>query len=411
MNKEIYTLKNGLKVVLCQDLSKHCSIFEIIVNFGGINKEVIIENKEYKIKDGVAHFIEHLLIENSIYGNSIYEFEKNYTYSNGSTSSKITNFYINSVYNFEEDLVKLINIVNNPKFTKDDIETTKHAIIKELMMSNDNKFKDFEKEKYNCLFDNIKFPNTLGNIDDIKSFDYDYIKFIYDAIYQANNQTIIVSGNFDSKKVIKLIEDTYDKIKKKNIAFSYPLKKEKDSVIKKEAIIKKDIHQEYVEIDYKIDINHLNNYEKVKLTYYLNYFLSDLFSPTSTLYHQLVGKKIIETNINCYYEIINNYLIIGIGCYTNNSLELIESILNKIKTFNLNKEHFELKKKKSIIDIILREDSLSSIVDPFIDNIIEFNYDEIDKIEDIENHNFIDYQNIIKNLNFNNYCILKMVKK
>lgn len=408
---KIYTLKNGLKLILYQDTTKHRALANLFVKFGGLNKKVLLDNNQFKIIDGTAHFLEHLLIEHSIYGNSLVEFEKNRTRSNGCTNKDVTEFYIDSVYNFEEELVKLVNIVNNPNFTKIDIEETKPAIIKEIMMKKDNKFIDLAKKDYECIFKNIKFPNTLGEVSDIENINYEYIKTCYNIFYQPKNQILFISGNFDINKIKKLVEKTYEENNRKQVKYEIENIEETEEIIKKEDYINKDTHLDYIRLNYKVDVSHLTNKDQVKLSFYLEYFLSYLFNASSKTYNDLVKEKVCDYDISYNYENIDKFLLITIGTYTNQHDKFIEKIKNAMKVKNLNEKNFELKKKKTIIDLILREDNLSSMIGPFIDNIISYNYYNIDTIEDIEKQNFIDYQKVINDLDFSNYCVTKILKE
>lgn len=100
---EIYTLDNGLKLIFYQDTSKHSVVADLIVKYGGIHNIFIFDGKEYKVEDGIAHFLEHLLIEHSIYGNALINFRENYINTNGVTSIDKTRFYIHTVHDFEEN--------------------------------------------------------------------------------------------------------------------------------------------------------------------------------------------------------------------------------------------------------------------------------------------------------------------
>ena len=405
-----HILDNGLKLIFCNDNSKHCTIANLFVRFGGANKKIIINDEIKNIKNGMAHFMEHLLIEHSIYGNSLLEFNKKHTYSNGFTNDIKTEFYINSVNKFEEDLIKLLNIVNNSKFTKDDVEATRAAIIKEKMMSKDEDFRELYKAGYECLFNSFEYPNVLGEIEDIESISYEDIKMCYDTFYQPKNQILVISGKFNESKIKKIIEETYKKINKKIIEYKLPDIKEKNKVKTKEKTIKRNVYTDYVRINYKINIGNLNEFEQIKLGFYIDYFLSYLFDESSKLYNELVDKKICIYNINYGFEKVDDFYIIKIGTYTNNHEIFIDKVKDTINKKELDEINFNIRKKESIIELILREDSLFSIVKPFFDNILNYNYYELDKIEDIEIQNFEDYKKMINELDFNNYCITKMIR-
>ncbi|MBE6159808.1 MAG: insulinase family protein [Lactobacillales bacterium] len=406
-----HVLDNGLKLIFCNDNSKHCTIANLFVKFGGANKKIIINDEIKSIKNGMAHFMEHLLIEHSIYGNSLLEFNKKHTYSNGFTNDIKTEYYINSVNKFEEDLIKLLNIVNNSQFTKDDVEATRAAIIKEKMMSKDEDFRELYKAGYECLFNSFEYPNVLGEIEDIESISYEDIKMCYDTFYQPKNQILVISGKFNESKILKIIEETYKKINKPIIEYKLPEIKENNKVKEKEKTIKRNVYTDYVRINYKINIGHLNEFEQIKLGFYIEYFLSYLFDESSKLYNELVDKKVCIYSINYGFEKVDDFYIIKIGTYTNDHKTFIDSVKDTIGKKEINENNFNIRKKESIIELILREDSLFSMIKPFFDNILNYNYYELDKIEDIEKQNFDDYKKMINDIDFNNYCITKMIRK
>lgn len=407
---KIHILKNGLKIILYQDTSMHSTYAELIVNYGAINNKFILNEKEYRINDGMAHFIEHLLIEHSYFGNSGEYFRNNYVRSNGSTSFKRTRFYIKTVNSFLEHLEKLIKIVNVPVFTSEDIEVTKYPIYEEIRKSNDNHFVSLNELERKCMFKNIDFSTVLGSEEDIRKIDYNIVKMCYDVFYQPHNQILAIAGNFDVDEVIKFIEEVYNKINKQKINCVIPEYNELDIVTKKNGVIYKDVKDDYIRINYKINISSLSAYEKVKLTFYINYFLEYNFDESSDAYKKLIADKISVSSIDYGCNFIDDFMIISIGTYTNKFDEFVELIDNNMKNKNTNADDFEIRKKLVLISLILREENFMKIIGPFIDNVVTFDYYEIDKIEDIENQKYDDFVKTIESLNFENYCIAKMLK-
>jgi len=409
--KKIYKLKNGLKIVFYQDNSKHITLASLFVMFGGRNKSILIDGNNFLIPNGMAHFLEHLLIEHSILGNSLVEFKKRHTFSNGYTSNETTEFLINSVVDFEKDLVDLIKMVNIPNYTKDDIEETKKAIRKERMMKEDEKFASLLELEYNCLFHDIKYPNILGEISDIDSINYENTKMCYDAFYRPSNQVLIISGNFNMKKIKKLIEDTYKEISFNLFQYQLPKLNEKNTVLKKEGFIEKDVHVDYVRLSYKIDVSNIIGKDLVKLDFYMDYFLSYLFDSSSDIYNSLVKDNVCVYNINFFSMKEENYYIVKIGTATNKHDEFIKRIKEAMNKKEVNEEDFEIRRKQSILNLVLREDNLSDTMIPFIDNIIKYGYDDIDTISDMEEQAFDEYKNMIESLDFSNFVIAKMIRK
>lgn len=410
-NNYVFELENGPKLVFYQDTSKHSVSASVIVRYGGIHSDFEMNGTLYHMEDGMAHFLEHLLIEHSVYGNALTNFHNHYVSMNGYTTSKLTRFDINTVHDFEENLVKLIKLVNTPAFTKEDIEETKPAIIEEICKYKDSKFRCLDVIDKKCLFQNIKFLTVSGKEEYIQNLGYDDIKLCYDIFYQPNNQVIAICGNFDVEKVKKVIEETYQEISKNKIEYKVPDFLEPLEVCKKEDTLLYDVHQNYTQINYKVNIKKLNGYQRVKLSFYLDYFLRYNFGSSSDIYKYMVQNKIASNDIDVSVYFIDEFVIIKIGVYTDKSDEFVQLVQEKIKEMPFNEEDFELRKKKSIISLILREEYPKNMLEPFVDNIITFNYEDIDKIEDIEAQTLEDYINTISSLKFINYCITHMVPK
>ncbi len=72
-----YKLKNGLTVII-NKTKKHNTFIELITNVGSKDNSFKINNKIVTVPRGLAHFLEHFLIEDSIYCNM----NKYYYYEN-----------------------------------------------------------------------------------------------------------------------------------------------------------------------------------------------------------------------------------------------------------------------------------------------------------------------------------------
>lgn len=402
---KIETLDNGLTFVFIKTDKKYAKSASIYVKFGGFNKKVQIDNKNIKVIDGTAHFIEHLLIEKSKYGNMILEFKNNNVNTNGITYNDKTEYYITTVDNFEENLVKLINMVNVPAFNEKDIDEIKPAIIQEKLERNDDKYYDFYTKYYESLFYELKNPNVLGNIDDIKNMKYNYIKKIYDAFYDYTNQIIVVNGNINYQKIKKLVIDTYNKINKNKINYNIPNYNLTDKIKDREVIIKKDIENELTNIIFKQNITKLKPIERLKFDWYsgiyLKYFLGEVENKIT---------KISSNSVGYIPQIIENYYNIQFLLQTNKHREFLKLLTDNFKKIKVPKEEFEIIKKRDLIRIIEREESKYNQVQPLVDNILLFNYMGMDTYDFIDSLNYNEFERYINKLDFNNYLIVKLIK-
>ena len=225
---ETCVLKNGIRLVLCEDQTKNRTFMEIIVNYGGTNKKFKCNDKEYEIIPGSAHLLEHTLIEASEYGNMFDYLSDKYVSFNASTSAKLTTFYMDTVSDANDRLIELINVVNKTVFNDELLEKVKAPVLEEIRMGADRQYEEFTIASINSLLTQNVFINNLGKVEDIAKIDSEYLKFIHDVFYQPENQVIAISGNFDSEKVKKLIEETYDKIEFNNYKYEVLDKHEDD---------------------------------------------------------------------------------------------------------------------------------------------------------------------------------------
>ena len=108
---------------------------------------------------------------------------------------------------------------------------------------------------------------------------------------------------------------------------------------------------------------------------------------------------------------MGDFLIISISSHVLNISKFVDLVINVMKNKNINEEYFNIQKKREIINLILREENYIKMTDSFIDNILTFNYYDIDKLDDIISQTYDDYKKTIELLNFDNYCVLKMLMK
>lgn len=406
MNKlEKITLDNGLTIYLYPDTKKHTTIFQFITLFGGTSKDFIIDNKEVHFQDGLAHILEHYLVECNKYGNFIDILGKMEMSTNASTSLTHTKYYFEAVEKVDEGIKTIIRSVYNPIFTTDNLEKIKLPIYQEIKGKQRSKFFEENKEILHSTFKNIKFRSVIGTIENVKNTTIEDLKLCYETFYQPHNQIIIISGNYNKENILKTIKEeinnyTFKKHDVKKIDLN-----EEESVASKKSNIIFPPPIPYVDVTYKIKLPKMTPKEKVTLTFYLSELFNENTGISSPLYEKLIKEKIITTKLNASFLKIEDYILITIGSSTLKEKELTKEIINNFKNINFDKDLFELNKKREILNIILRDESLLTMTTTLSDNIINYDYHNLDTVEDIESFTFEKYKNVINNLNFNNYTI------
>lgn len=408
MKTKVEILPNGLTLVYIKTNKKYAKRASIILKFGGLNKEAILDGKKIKIKNGTAHFLEHLLIEHSPYGNLVLEYDKNHISSNGLTSNTLTEYFFESTGNFEENLIKLITSINKPIFTKDDVEKTKYAVVQERLAKDDNKYYEFNQKSYELISSNLQPPNVLGEVEDIQNMNYQDLKTAYDIFYNPSNQILTVNGNLSYNKVKKLILDTYQNLNIKKVNYQIPKFDLSANALTKELTIKKDIPSEWSRVIIKIDQSKYTPLQKLKYDYYLSYHIQNVINEVD---EKLVSNEISNHSISRAERNFNEYISIWLTLQTDKSEEYTKLLIDALKNIKLPEEEFQTSKNRSLIDILLREESCYGQIGPFIDNIVSFDYYGVDDVELIESFNYEEFTKMIDETDFSNYAVIKLEKE
>lgn len=402
---ETVTLDNGLKIYLYQDKRKHSVFFQITTFCGGLTKHFKFDNKEYNLHDGIAHILEHYVVECNPKGNFLDKLGAKQMNTNASTAKETTSFYFETVENIEYGIDTMLEGLYNITFDKDKLEKLKKPIVQEIRGKLDNKFYHLAINKHKTLFHNLDYSNTGGTPEEVTKTTIDDLEVLYKAFYQPKNQFILIAGNFNKTKILKQIKDFY---KNKKFDTSTELIKidEPKTVNKKEDVIYFPTPMEYVDVAFKIDVEKFSTIEKYDLDFLLNSFFNASFGITSKLYEKLVLNNIIIDSIQTGIYNIDHFVIINVGSYTTNPEVFKQEVLKEIESLNsFSEERFELDKKSAIIRLIVRDESIFKTIRPLLNNIIIYNYPFLDKIEDIKRLTFNDLVKTIKNLDFSNYSI------
>ena len=87
-------------------------------------------------------------------------------------------------------------------------------------------------------------------------------------------------------------------------------------------------------------------------------------------------------------------------------LTLKDEIIKTVKELkDFDEDKFELDKKQVILSIILREENIGSTVMPFVNNIVMYNCDYPDSVEQVMSYTYDDFVKTIKEIDFSNYSV------
>jgi len=410
IKKKVVELDNGLTVVLCKNDRLHSFGAEIFIKYGSAYKDFTSNNVLYKCEDGIAHLLEHVLIDNGCEGSIYKYFTDSYYTFNGVTSNEYTKFYIHGYEDFEEKLKEFIFFINDNKFTKEGVEKSKGPVLEEVKERSNNRFFDLNKARFNCLFNKDVVLSGVGEYKSVQDFSYDDVKLIYDTFYKPSNEIITVHGNFDMDKILKVIKDSFNKIDRVYRSHEIiPFEDDKE-VKNKTYEINKEKDLELYNLLIKVPMDGYTIDEKERILKYLSWYFDYNFSSKSELYKEIIKEGISNYSVSCddyYYPYGSEFLILSFTLPTSKGKEFVDMIfkeLNNIKMPSDTKK--KLYKRKMYFNRLINLDKSGYLAKKFATNNIYYMKNEFPSLEELDNYSFKEMENLLKRMDLTHYSII-----
>ncbi len=406
IDEEIYfeRLDNGLEVYLYNKESFVNNYVTFTTKFGSVYNEFVPigETKYKKVPNGIAHFLEHKVFVQEHDPQPTEFFSDSGTICNAYTTFKNTTYLFSGANNLKENINFLLDYVQSPYFTKENVESEKGIITEEINMCNDRPTDVmFEEIRKNAFFKNNFKESIIGTVEDINSINEKLLYTCYNTFYHPSNMFLVVTGTFDKDEIMEVIRNNQEKKEfKKANELKVKEIKEPDKIVKKESII--ELNTDIPKVAYNIKLPFNKEMEKRKYSLYLYIIFACLFDDTSEFDEKLKSENIITSSI--YFNALNcdTHLLLSLINETNNYKELLKEIKNNLKNINISKEDFDRKKKVLISNEIFLYDNVEAINETIIDNILFENKIADDIIPLIKSLNYEELKEIIKNLNLSN---------
>ena len=406
-----HTCKNGLEVYLVPNKNVRSFFVTLNVKYGSDILKFKVDNKIIEIPIGSAHFLEHKMFEQE---NGITPFD---FYSelgiecNASTNNKKTDYIFSGSSNFEKSLNFLLDYVNSPYFTDENVEKEKGIIKQEILMYEDEPGQNlYNRSLYNTYFKNPVRYSIGGKVADIMKITKEDLYNIYNAFYQPQNMFLVITGNINIKKTIKLIEENQSKkeFKFKNVEIIN--EKEEDSVKTKYEEIYDNVAISKFAINIKINISELK--EKVpNYTKYLSFYLETVLGATSKLKEKLIKLKLLTYNISNEILTTDNHCSIIIMGETEKYNEVINYIIEALKNYKFNLKEFNLNKKLLKSYYVYNSDNIYSINSFLATQLIIHGKINENIYLDVDKMNKKEYNYVISQVDFDNYGVVIMKPK
>jgi len=407
-------LDNGLNVYVIPKNDVNNIYATFTTNYGSNEVEFVPlgEKKMVKVPLGIAHFLEHKMFEQEDGKDPFAFFGERGSDANANTNNFKTTYLFSGPEFFEDNMNYLLDYVQSPYFTDENVEKEKGIIEQEIKMYQDDPYTMmYERLLKNSLINNPMKDPIIGTIKSVRSITKEELYTCYNTFYHPANMFVVVSGNVDPKKTIKLIEENqkkkefedFNKIKVKEY-------KEPDKIEKAKETLNLNVTIPKVCISYKINISKIKGVSERKVKTYLSIFFDLKFGMTSLLNEELRERDIITDSLGGDAIDVKSHVLYTVCGEINRKDELLEALMNSMEDLSINEDELERKKKVYLSSLIYMTDNIFRLNHKVMNDInkygeiIDNNYDEIKSL------NIIEMRKVLNSVDFSNYNVIVVEK-
>ena len=341
-------------------------------------------------------------------------FSKSGSYVNASTGYENTRYICSGTNNYEENLRYLLNFVNTPYFTDQNVEKEKGIIIEEVNMYKDDPESVLDDLSRKSVFNKHNHRvDIAGEVEDVLSIKKEDLYLCYENFYSPNNMFVLIVGNIDVNKTIEILKDELENRENK---YKKPPKviveEEKYGVNHKKEIVPFNVEVPKLSYNLKLRYDDFKIEDKFVLDSYLCIILKSLFGNTS-LFNEEGEKRQLFSGYYFDFDFVDKYIVVNLVFETKKYEELIDYIEDTLKNRKnyLSKEVFDRAIKFTISNRIKATCYIDSIVSSIYSDLINYNKVIDNKIDIIRSLKYEDMLEVSKKIDIDNHSIVCLVPK
>jgi len=324
----IYQMKNGMKVHLIKDSSTAVYI-ECAVDFGPLDLFYELNGVKYELPPGSAHFFEHKIFA-SPQGDIFRKFSEMSLMANAATSHSHTTYSLSGTKNIKEGLLLLLQMLDEPYFTDENVASEEKIIKEEINMYNS----DIDILMASTLLQQTFHfhpmrHDILGTHKTISNITKETLSQIHQHFYNSANRILVISGPIDIKEYQSLLE-TIDHVNNDYVRPTTIYPNEPVNVVTSVSRQQKNTPLEKLYLSLKF--NHLmpkHNLYYQTLVICLFHLLIGL---TSEFYSENINQGLINSSFNYQLNFEGDVGLLIVYSSTKDSDALYQSIIQTIIT-------------------------------------------------------------------------------
>lgn len=203
-----HELENGLRLFVIPKPGFQKTFVTYTTQFGSLDSRFKPLGKDefVTVPDGVAHFLEHKLFEKE--EDLFTAFAEENAQANAFTSFDRTSYLFSATDHLENNIKRLLTMVETPYFTKETVDKEKGIIAEEIKMYQ-------EQPGYKLMFNTLramyeKHPirvDIAGSVESIYDITKDDLYLCYETFYHPSNMVLFVVGDVEPQYIVDIVEE------------------------------------------------------------------------------------------------------------------------------------------------------------------------------------------------------------
>ncbi|MFB9861332.1 EF-P 5-aminopentanol modification-associated protein YfmH [Salinicoccus siamensis] len=290
---------NGLTVFVIPKPGYSKKFATYTTKYGSMDDHFIVGGEEYRVPDGIAHFLEHKMFEKED-GDVFNLFSKYGANANAFTSYDRTSYLFSATESFDQNLKLLMDMVEQPYFTEETVEKEVGIINEEIKMYQDNPGYRLYFETLNQMYHNLPVKvDIAGTEASISKITADHLFLCHKTFYHPSNMVMILVGDFDVDGLIDYIDAHQNRRKIEPLPkLERVLPLEPKEIVKHKNILTMDVEETKSMIGFKYYQENDDTENRLKRDLSMMFALDMVFGEQSDFYYELMDKGLIDDSFN-----------------------------------------------------------------------------------------------------------------
>ncbi|ARJ51728.1 EF-P 5-aminopentanol modification-associated protein YfmH [Staphylococcus lutrae] len=352
------TLENGLNLFVIPKKDFQKTFVTYTTQFGSLDYRFKPHGSDefVSVPDGVAHFLEHKLFEKED-GDLFTEFAAHDAQVNAFTSFDRTSYLFSATNHIDDNILRLLKMVESPYFSEASVEKEKGIIAEEIKMYQ-------EQPGYRLMFNTLRAMyhqhpvrvDIAGSVESIYQITKDDLYLCYETFYHPSNMVLFVVGDVDPEHIEQLVRTHEDArgIKAQPVIERDPLLEPSEIVCSKtdEAMA---IQSPRIMIGLKHPVYETTLQQGVKEDIEMSFFFEMIYGEETPFYQMLLSQDLIDDTFSYQTVIEPSYSFTLITSATTEPDRLKGLLIDelKLRMGQLEDQHaFDLLKRQFIGEYI-----------------------------------------------------------